>query len=67
MDAYTQLAGEFDLPLRMASQAPWKRTASRCCATSSGKGPRLTDYFIHGELPQEKNGVKQILGASSKT
>jgi len=66
MDAYTQLAGEFDLPLRMASQATMERTASDAAQQVCGKGARLYGLFYSRELPQEKKWRETILGGILK-
>ena len=61
MDAYVQLAVEFDLPLRMASQATMEKNSQPALRDKyAAKGLVFTDYFVHEELPQEKNGVKQF-------
>jgi hypothetical protein len=61
MDAYVQLAVEFDLPLRMASQATMEKNGAPTLRDKyAAKGLVFTDYFVHEELPQEKNGVKQF-------
>lgn len=67
MDAYVQLAVEFDLPLRMASQATMEKNGAPTLRDKyAAKGLVFTDYFVHEELPQEKNGVKQFWAAILK-
>ncbi len=62
MDAYVQLAVEFDLPLRMASQATMEKNSAPTLRDKydAPRALSFTDYFVHEELPQEKNGVKQF-------
>lgn len=61
MDSYLQLAVEFDLPLRMASQSTMEKNGAPTLRDKfAAKGIVFPDYFVHEELPQDKNGVKQF-------
>ena len=56
---YVQLAVEFDLPLRMASQETMARFGQPDLrAQIAAKGIVFPDYFVYDELPNEKNNVK---------
>jgi hypothetical protein len=57
---YVQLAVEFNLPLRMASQDTMAKNGHpELREQIAAKGIVFTDYFIHDELKQEdKKGVK---------
>ena len=61
IQVYQQLAVEFDVPLRMPSQA----TAAAFGFPDlrkrfAGKGIVFPDYFVYDELKDEKKGVKQF-------
>jgi predicted glycoside hydrolase/deacetylase ChbG (UPF0249 family) len=59
MTVYLQLAAEFDLPVRMASEATvasFSQTALRDQFRS--KGILFPDYFVYDELKDEAKGVK---------
>ena len=59
MESYLQLAVEFNLPVRMASQDTMtKFGAPKLREQFAAKGIVFTDYFIYEELPQERDGVK---------
>ena len=57
---YVQLAGEFDLPVRMASQETMSKNGHPELRDQfAGKGIIFTDYFVHDELKEEQSkGVK---------
>jgi len=58
---YLQLAVEFDLPVRMASQETLVRFGHPEVRDQfTAKGILFPDYFIHDELKGEKNGVKSF-------
>ena len=60
LQMYLQLAVEFDLPVRMASQETMARNGHpELRAQFAAKGIVFTDYFIHDELKEEQSkGVK---------
>jgi hypothetical protein len=60
LQMYLQLAIEFDLPLRMASQETMARNGHpELREQFASKGIVFTDYFIHDELKEEQSkGVK---------
>ncbi|HTL54845.1 MAG TPA: polysaccharide deacetylase family protein [Candidatus Limnocylindrales bacterium] len=59
MEVYLKLAQEFDLPVRMASQATLEKFQQPTLrAKFSAQGILFTDYFIYDELPQESANVK---------
>src|SRR5437870_3015317 len=60
MEMYLQLAVEFQLPLRMASQDTMARNGHpELREQFAAKGIVFTDYFVHDELKQEEaKGVK---------
>lgn len=60
MEVYLQLAVDFDLPVRMASQATMARNGQPGLRDRfAARGLVFPDYFIHEELAQErKEGVK---------
>jgi len=59
MEAYLKLAREFDLPVRMASQATLEKFHQpELRSKFSAQGIIFTDYFIFDELPQESRDVK---------
>lgn len=61
LKVYVQLALEFDLPLRMASQETMTRFGHPGLrAQVAAQGIRFPDYFVYDELPEEKNGVKEF-------
>jgi predicted glycoside hydrolase/deacetylase ChbG (UPF0249 family) len=61
VQAYLQLAVEFDLPVRMASQETLANAGfPKLRDLFAAKGILFTDHFVYDELPQEKNGVKQF-------
>lgn len=61
MKVYVQLAVEFDLPLRMASQETMARFGQPDLRNQIGaKGILFPDYFVYDELKDEKNGVKDF-------
>jgi hypothetical protein len=61
MKVYVQLALEFDLPLRMASQETMARFGQPDLrAQIAAQGILFTDYFVYDELKDEKNGVKDF-------
>lgn len=61
MKAYLQLAVEFDLPVRMASQETLTRMGHpELRGQFSAQGIVSPDYFIFDELKNEKNGVKNF-------
>jgi hypothetical protein len=61
MKVYVQLALEFDLPLRMASQETMARFGQPDLrAQMAAQGILFTDYFVYDELKDEKNGVKDF-------
>jgi predicted glycoside hydrolase/deacetylase ChbG (UPF0249 family) len=58
MKVYLQLAVEFDLPLRMASQETLARFGQPELRNQvAAQGIVFTDDFIYDELPEEKQGV----------
>lgn len=58
---YVQLAVEFDLPLRMASQETMARFGqAELRAQVASKGIVFPDYFIYDELKNEKDNVKSF-------
>ena len=57
--AYVQLAIEFDLPLRMASQETMARFGQPELRNQiAAKGIVFPDYFVYDELKNEKDNVK---------
>src|SRR5215472_17734449 len=61
VQAYLQLAVEFDLPVRMASQETLAKAGfPKLRDMFAAKGILFPDHFVYDELPQEKNGVKQF-------
>lgn len=59
MKVYLQLAIEFDLPLRMASQETMLRFSQPELRDQvAAKGIVFTDYFVYGELKNESKDVK---------
>jgi predicted glycoside hydrolase/deacetylase ChbG (UPF0249 family) len=61
MEVYLQLAKEFDLPVRMASQATLEKFQQPTLrAKFSAQGILFTDYFIYDELPDESRDVKSF-------
>lgn len=59
MEAYLKLAVEFDLPLRMASQATLEKfNQPGLRAKFAAQGIVFPDYFIHEELKDEGKDVK---------
>jgi len=58
LEIYRQLAVEFDLPVRMASQETMARAGHpELRAQFAAKGVFFPDYFVYEELKDEKNGV----------
>ncbi|MBU6400351.1 MAG: polysaccharide deacetylase family protein [Verrucomicrobia bacterium] len=56
---YLELAIEFDLPVRMGSQATLEKFGHpEIRAQFAAKGIVFTDYFVYEELDREKAGVK---------
>lgn len=61
MKAYLQLAVEFDLPVRMASQETLARMGHpEIRSQFAAKGIVSPDYFVFDELKNEKNDVKSF-------
>jgi len=61
MKVYVQLAIEFDLPLRMASQSTMASFGQPELRNQiAAKGILFPDYFVYEELKDEKNGVKDF-------
>jgi len=61
MKVYVQLALEFDLPLRMASQETMARFGQPDLrAQIAARGILFTDDFVYDELKDEKDGVKNF-------
>lgn len=61
MEVYLKLAQEFDLPVRMASQATLEKFQQPTLREKfSAQGIVFTDYFIYDELPQESSNVKEF-------
>ncbi len=61
MKVYVQLAVEFDLPLRMASQSTMANFGQPDLRNQiEAKGILFPDYFVYEELKDEKNGVKDF-------
>jgi len=61
MKVYLQLAIEFDLPLRMASQETMVRFGQpELRSQIAAKGIVFTDYFVYDELKNEKDNVKSF-------
>jgi chitin disaccharide deacetylase len=59
MKTYLQLAVEFDLPVRMASQDTLARLGHAGLRdTFAAKGIVFTDYFVYDELKDEKKDVR---------
>ena len=59
MESYLQLASEFDLPVRMASQATLEKFQQPALRKKFGdKGIIFPDFFIFDELPAEPRDVK---------
>lgn len=59
MEVYVQLALEFDLPLRMASQSTLERYGYPDLRKQvAARGIVFPDYFIHDELHRLNQGVK---------
>ncbi|HNQ72782.1 MAG TPA: polysaccharide deacetylase family protein [Verrucomicrobiota bacterium] len=58
---YVQLAREFNLPLRMASQETLARFGQPDLRQRvAAQGILFPDYFVYDELKDEKNGVKEF-------
>ena len=58
---YLQLAVEFDLPIRMASQDTLARMGHpELRGAFAAKGILFPDYFVYDELKDEKKGVKDF-------
>ena len=58
---YLQLAVEFDLPVRMASQETLTRNGfPQIRDQFAAKGILFPDYFIYEELAEERKGVKKF-------
>lgn len=61
MKSYLQLAVEFDLPVRMASQETLARMSHpEIRSLFAAQGIVSPDYFVFDELKNEKNGVKNF-------
>ena len=61
LKAYLQLAVEFDLPVRMASQETLARMGHpEIRGEFAAKGIVSPDHFVFDELKNEKNGVKSF-------
>ncbi len=61
MKSYLQLAVEFDLPVRMASQATLTRMGHpEIRQQFATKGIVSPDYFVFDELKNQKDGVKKF-------
>ena len=61
MGAYLQLAVEFNLPVRMASQETMTRmNHPEVRGQFAAKGIVFTDYFVYDELKNEKNNVRNF-------
>lgn len=61
LQVYLQLALEFDLPVRMASQETLARSGSpELREQFAAQGIVSPDYFIFDELKREKQGVKDF-------
>ncbi len=61
MKSYLQLAVEFDLPVRMASQETFvKMGREELRSQFAAKGIIFPDYFVFDQLKNEKNGVKNF-------
>jgi len=61
MEVYLKLAQEFDLPVRMASQATLEKFQQpRLREKFSAQGILFPDYFIYDELPQVSVNVKEF-------
>lgn len=61
LKSYLQLAVEFDLPIRMASQETLARAGyPELRGLFAAKGILFPDHFVYDELPQEKNDVKRF-------
>ena len=61
MKVYVQLAVEFDLPLRMASQSTMANFGQPDLRKQiAAKGILFPDFFVYEELKDEKNGVKDF-------
>jgi predicted glycoside hydrolase/deacetylase ChbG (UPF0249 family) len=59
MQVYLQLAVEFDVPVRMASQASLERFSQAGLRDQfKDKGILFPDYFVYDELKDEVKGVK---------
>ena len=59
--AYLQLAVEFDLPVRMASQETLSRMGHpELRGEFAAQGIISPDYFVYDELPKEKKGVRDF-------
>lgn len=59
MEAYLQLAVEFDLPVRMASQSTLEKFHQPALRQKfSERGIVFPDYFVFDELPDEPKDVK---------
>jgi hypothetical protein len=59
--SYLQLAAEFDVPVRMASQATLTRFGyPQLRDQFAAKGILFPDYFVYDELKDEKNNVKSF-------
>jgi predicted glycoside hydrolase/deacetylase ChbG (UPF0249 family) len=67
LEVYLKLAAEFDLPVRMASQATLEKFQQPTLrAKFSARGIVIPDYFVFDELPDESRDVRgfwlRILG-----
>jgi predicted glycoside hydrolase/deacetylase ChbG (UPF0249 family) len=61
LEVYLKLAVEFDLPVRMASQATLERFQQPALrAKFRAQGILFPDYFIYDELPDESRDVKAL-------
>jgi len=61
VEVYLQLAAEFNVPVRMASQETLARNGHPEMRDGfAAKGIVFTDYFIYEELQNEKKGVKDF-------
>lgn len=61
LEVYLTLAREFDLPVRMASQATLEKYQQPTLrAKFTAAGVVFPDYFIYDELPQESANVKEF-------
>lgn len=61
LEVYLQLAVEFNLPVRMASQETMEKSGQPALRSKfAGKGIVFPDYFIYEELKEESKGVKEF-------